>query len=303
MIYIFTDGGCDPNPGPGGWGALVQFYSSSDPDSIENEWILCGNHPDTTNNRMELQAAIAALSTLAEQYRDSPAVIFTDSEYLRMGITSWTDQWIKSGWKTQNKKPVRNRELWQSLISLTEDRNVTWKWIKGHAGHLGNERADRLASRARQMLTESDQHVEVLPSHAPSVAIYLKVSYSKQENGGKLGAIMVYGDHSKEVHEPITAHSSNALLIASAIDVLHRLKQPCYVVFVSDADYLVRGASQWIHGWIRRDWMTRDNKPVANRDLWEKLAKISNKHTVTWRIPSPTDTELMDRAAEIASAQ
>ncbi len=136
-VEIFTDGGCRGNPGPGGWGALMRYG--------EHEKEIYGYDKETTNNRMELMAAIRALEVLN---RASEVSLTTDSNYVRQGITEWLEGWKKRGWKTAAKKPVKNKDLWQRLDEAVARHNVEWHWVKGHSGHEGNERADDLANRA-----------------------------------------------------------------------------------------------------------------------------------------------------------
>lgn len=138
-LYAYTDGACSGNPGPGGWGVLLR---ASEGDQVLKERELCGGEADTTNNRMELLAAIQALETLG---RASTITIVTDSAYVKNGVTSWIHGWKRNGWRTADKKPVKNAELWQRLDSAQARHTVTWKWVKGHAGHPENERADALA--------------------------------------------------------------------------------------------------------------------------------------------------------------
>ena len=135
-VVVHTDGACSGNPGPGGWGAILAF------NGREKE--LSGGAPDTTNNRMELTAAIEALRALK-----GPCVVelHTDSEYLRNGITKWIFGWKRNGWKTADKKPVKNADLWQALEAETKTHRIDWRWVKGHAGHDVNERADELARK------------------------------------------------------------------------------------------------------------------------------------------------------------
>ena len=133
-VQVWTDGACSGNPGPGGWGALLRFGAT------EKE--LSGGDAQTTNNRMELMAAIAALEALS---RDCGVDVHTDSQYLRGGIEGWIHGWKRNGWKTADKKPVKNAELWQRLDAARARHDVRWKWVKGHAGHAENERADALA--------------------------------------------------------------------------------------------------------------------------------------------------------------
>jgi ribonuclease HI len=134
-VEIYTDGACRGNPGPGGWGVLLLI------DETEKE--LCGGDIATTNNRMELMAAIQALSALN---RRSNVILYTDSEYVRRGISEWLPNWKKRGWKTANRKPVKNDDLWRDLDDLATRHDIDWRWVKGHAGNLGNERADQLAN-------------------------------------------------------------------------------------------------------------------------------------------------------------
>ena len=133
-ITIYTDGACSGNPGPGGWGAILI--------SGEHRKELFGGERETTNNRMELMAAIEALDALK---RSSNVVLHTDSTYVKDGITKWIHGWRRSGWRTAAKKPVKNSELWQRLDEASKRHDIDWRWVKGHAGHPENERADELA--------------------------------------------------------------------------------------------------------------------------------------------------------------
>jgi ribonuclease HI len=134
-VEAFTDGACRGNPGPGGWGVVLRYGN--------HERELSGGEPDTTNNRMELTAAIRALEALSERCLVD---VFTDSTYVRSGITEWLPAWKVRGWRTAGRKPVKNRDLWQRLSELVGDHDVRWHWVKGHAGHPENERADALAN-------------------------------------------------------------------------------------------------------------------------------------------------------------
>jgi ribonuclease HI len=135
-IEIFSDGACKGNPGPGGWGALLRY------GDVEKS--LCGGERNTTNNRMELMAAIEGLKSLKENCNVD---LTTDSQYVRKGITEWIINWKKNGWKTAAKKPVKNADLWQALDEQVNRHQVTWHWVKGHSGHRENEIADELANQ------------------------------------------------------------------------------------------------------------------------------------------------------------
>ncbi|MEZ5457245.1 MAG: ribonuclease HI [Lysobacteraceae bacterium] len=143
QVEIHTDGACSGNPGPGGWGVLLRFGA--------HERELAGGEPETTNNRMELMAAIEGLQALKE-----PCVVdlFTDSQYVQKGITEWLGGWQRRGWKTADNKPVKNADLWQKLDAARQRHRVQWHWVKGHAGHVDNERVDALARRAVEQIKE-----------------------------------------------------------------------------------------------------------------------------------------------------
>lgn len=144
-VEIYTDGACRGNPGVGGWGVLLRFG--------EHEKTLNGAEAETTNNRMELQAAIEGLAALK---RRSRVVLWTDSKYLRDGITGWIANWKRKNWRTAANKPVKNVDLWQQLDELSRDHEIQWEWVKGHAGNPGNEAADSLANQAiDRLLSES----------------------------------------------------------------------------------------------------------------------------------------------------
>jgi ribonuclease HI len=149
-VAIWTDGACSGNPGPGGWGAVLRYG--------DHEKTLCGGEALTTNNRMELLAAISALEALS---RGCAVELHTDSQYLRGGVTGWINNWKRNGWRTADKKPVKNEDLWRRLDEAASRHEIVWKWVKGHAGDPMNERADELA---RQGMTP------FLPKPAPSEA-------------------------------------------------------------------------------------------------------------------------------------
>ena len=140
-VDIFTDGACSGNPGPGGWGALLRYKGT------EKE--LCGGEPETTNNRMEIMAAIMGLESLKRPMRVN---IYTDSQYLKDGVTKWLSQWMARGWKTASRQPVKNQDLWQRLTAAAAKHTVEYHWVRGHDGHPENERADALARSGVEMV-------------------------------------------------------------------------------------------------------------------------------------------------------
>ncbi len=144
-VTIYTDGACRGNPGPGGWGVLLRYNG--------HEKYLKGAEAHTTNNRMELTAAIKALEALK---RSCEIELYTDSQYVRQGMTSWLDGWKKKGWKNSKKEPVKNADLWQELDELTKRHTVSWHWVKGHSNHPDNDKADALANEAIDELIKSE---------------------------------------------------------------------------------------------------------------------------------------------------
>ena len=141
-LFAYTDGACSGNPGPGGWGVLL---IARDGDRILKERDLFGGESETTNNRMELLAAISALEALQ---KPSDLTVVTDSAYVKNGVTTWIHGWKRNGWRTSNKKPVKNVDLWQRLDKITREHDVQWRWVRGHSGHPENEQADALANKA-----------------------------------------------------------------------------------------------------------------------------------------------------------
>jgi ribonuclease HI len=141
VVHLFTDGACRGNPGPGGWGTLIRFGA--------HEKELSGGEPASTNNRMELMAAIRGLEALTKPCR---VTLFTDSTYVRDGITKWVHNWQRNGWRTADRKPVKNAELWQALLAASAAHRIEWKWVKGHSGHPENDRVDALACAAADAL-------------------------------------------------------------------------------------------------------------------------------------------------------
>ena len=137
IVEIFTDGACSGNPGPGGWGALLRYGA--------HEKELSGFVPETTNNRMELQAVIEGLKALK---KSATAIIYTDSTYVQKGMSEWIHGWQARGWKTADKKPIKNQDLWQELLEVSKGHQLTWEWVRGHDGHVENERVDTLAREA-----------------------------------------------------------------------------------------------------------------------------------------------------------
>lgn len=269
-VTIYTDGGCKPNPGPGGWGAVILRQGGK---PLE----LHGSAERTTNNRMELQAAKEALDHL-----DAPSRVdlYTDSQYLRNGITRWMSGWRRKGWRTASKKPVQNKELWQALDEATQRHEIHWHWVEGHAGDRWNERAHELASRGlgKAMPDGPDE----AHGPAPDVQAWLGIAWSGKKGLGAWGVVLRSGEHEKILSGARRLESANAAHIVSALEALHALKRPRPIRIHSVSDYLCDGASQWVHGWKRRGWQTASGQPVKNAALWKALEAHASAVEVQW---------------------
>jgi ribonuclease HI len=278
-VTIFTDGGADPNPGPGGWG-VVLIHSAT--GAVKE---LSGGEPDTTNNRMELMAAIRALESLT---RPCVVEMFTDSEYLRRGITEWLPEWMARGWR-RKKGEVQNVDLWKRLAELIGQHEIVWEWVKGHAGNQYNERADRLATRAIRAF-----YAGVAQQEPAQAEIFLVVS--ARGNKGMWGA-SIRSDGAERLltgHE--TGVTANQLDILAATRALAALPEGVSVRAYSLSDYLRNGASMWLPAWKRRGWVTKEGQPVKNQEQWQRLDAELSVRQVEW--PPAKDDPALESAFE-----
>jgi ribonuclease HI len=284
---VYTDGGCRPNPGPGGWAAIVLG-----PDGSPRE--LSGGEADTTNNRMELRAAIEGLRALGES---TQIELYTDSEYLRRGVTEWLPRWRQSGWRTARKGAVKNVDLWTDLADELERHQVDWHWVKGHSGDRWNERADELAAAAIPRIP--------LPIEDPgAVHLFLAAAYSGKRDAGGWAALLRFEDRHRVVSGRVSGGSANRMHLAAAAAGLAELKRRVRVHVYTTSDYLRDGATTWIDGWKARGWRTRDNREVAHRDLWRKIDQLVGRHDVRWHVVDRKDRpeEMQQAKAEAKEA-
>lgn len=297
QVQVHTDGGCDPNPGPGGWAAILRWEG--------REWVLAGNEPHTTNNRMELQAAVAALALLERLLGRCRIDLHTDSTYLRRGVEEWLPRWAARGWQTKAGTPVKNQDLWQLLSELVERHEVRWHWLRGHSGDPLNERADALATEARRRLSPPDAGASpAAPAEAPlpQATVSIKVCGPTPAKRVGWGAVVRQGSSRLQLSGAEDGVHANALLLRAAIEALRALSMPSRVTVISDASYLIEGASRWVSGWQARAWRTKEGKPVAHRALWEALLQEARRHRVHWQLApadGPSDDLLL--AAELAA--
>jgi ribonuclease HI len=292
-VLVYTDGGCDPNPGPGGWAAVLQIALL---DGAPTEVVLTGNHSQSTNNRMELEAAIAALSYLHGRYGACQVELHTDSRYLRSGIREWIERWVANGWQTRGKQAVKNRDLWRRLYELAASPetplSVEWKWVKGHAGDPLNERVDRLAGQARARLAAGDRSdADPLPSlplaesavKGPGVQLSVAAVCPGARGPGGWAAVLSSGADKEVLSGDESNTTSIRLALLAALAGLRALKSPATVTVYTTKEYLSKGAVEWVPRWRQRGWRTSDNKPVQHRELWQALLQAAQPHRVTWQ--------------------
>jgi len=270
-ITIYTDGGADPNPGAGGWAAVLLEPGSGKHREIS------GGEPHATNNRMELTAAIRALEALKRPCR---VRLFTDSLYLKKGITQWLPDWIARGWKRKTGE-LQNEDLWRRLAELVQEHEIRWDWVKGHAGHRWNERVDELATLEIRKQRGSRPAPAGREAVAPPEAdVFLRVSCAKGK-GGWAALVRKRGEE-EVLSGGFSSITPNQLDLLGAIAALESLPPGIAVALHTGSDYLRNGATRWIDGWKRRGWKTQEGQPVMNRDLWERLERAMNARRVTW---------------------
>lgn len=294
-ITIYTDGGAAPNPGPGGWGALL--IPGSGP--IQE---ISGNEPDTTNNRMELTAAVEALRALKQP---STVTFYTDSQYLRKGISEWLPGWVRKGWTRGKGEAVKNQDLWQALHAETQRHTIAWKWVRGHAGNRYNERVDQLATAARERLTGPTPTRPTMG--AADIEIALRVSVPKSGGAGGWAIRIAPADGSPVTHTGREVETtSNRLILAAALAALRHLPPGASARIYCPDDYLRGGMTGWVAGWQKKNWITSSGTPVKHRDLWEALADEARQRSIQWVIERGTPPDCardLDRLAAEAARQ
>lgn len=296
-VLIYTDGGCDPNPGPGGWGAVLVCG----PHHQE----LCGGERHTTNNRMELTAAIKALSALKGPCN---VTMVTDSTYVRNGITRWLDAWKRRGWRKANGSPVQNDDLWRELAMLDEKHQVQWQWTRGHAGNALNERADELARRGRASALQGRGTRRPEPMLEP-VTIYARAcALGSPGAAGYAATIERPGQPPTTVAGAWSSSTINAAELYAAIKGLQQLRNPSRVRMVTTSNYVLYGATRWLAQWERNGWHTSKGSPVKHRPLWEELSRVMGDHDVRWEAMDADDahslaTQTLQEARRAARTQ
>jgi ribonuclease HI len=268
-VTVFTDGGADPNPGTGGWAAVLLEPASG--KTME----LSGGERDTTNNRMELTAAIRALESLKRPCR---VKLFTDSQYLKKGVTQWLPGWIARGWRRKDGE-LQNEDLWRLLSELITKHRIDWGWVKGHAGNRWNERADELATLEIRKLRGAA--APAAPQAPVDAEVFLRVATSGRR-GGWAALVRRAGGEETVLAEGVDRASPNQLDLLGAAAAVESLPPGMSVAVHTGSDYLRNGATRWIEGWRRRGWKTQEGQPVANRELWQRLEKAMVARRVVW---------------------
>lgn len=221
-----------------------------------------GGERESTNNRMELMAPIAALRSLHGAHE---VQIITDSTYVKNGITRWIDHWVQSNWRTRSGKGVKNRELWQQLHSEIQRHRVSWSWVKGHSNNRWNDLADSLATAGRV------QEKEPPGVDDKAVHMYIGITFKQASAMGGWCVIMKYRHHIKVDGGRVSETTANRLYIESAILALQHLKRNVPIYIYTYSGYLRDGVHSWMGGWSQRNWQTRDGRDVSNRMQWQEL--------------------------------
>lgn len=276
QVTIYTDGACSPNPGPGGWGA-VHIYADGNP--VESS----GYGGETTNNRMELTAVVSALSALERPHK---ITLYTDSQYVKNGITSWINSWQNKNWLTASKKPVKNVDLWKALLAESKKHEIIWKWVRGHTSNRWNERADELAVAARKAGSGSASSLkpERTGESENTIHLYTGVTCKHSTGIGGWSVILGWRHHIKVMGQKVTGMTANQLYVKAVIEGLSGLTKQFPVEVHTHSGYLRDGAATWLAGWKKRNWRTRDGAAVSNREQWQELSRLLERHDVRFTL-------------------
>lgn len=266
-----------------------------------------GSDAHSTNNRMELTAALEALRSR----RDGEKVeLHTDSEYLRKGITQWISAWRRNGWARKTGQPVLNKDLWIALYAENKRVHVEWRWVKAHAGHVYNEMVDQAARDAA--IDASNSKVEVVGHHAASDSV--TTSHATPLEGGYYVAAanlgerrsawaFVHGTDHNNIRTGVEDGATlNRAIIVGAVELIRSLPANTPASVTTDSEYLYKGATQWLDGWRRRDWRKADMKPIANKELWIEMSELLEHVDVNWQLQKHdrSSDSLVQIAARVA---
>lgn len=303
QVEIYTDGGSDPNPGPGGWGAILI--------SGRRTKEISGAEANTTNNRMELTAAIEALRLLQ---RPCKVALYTDSTYLRNGMTRWMSRWQARDWVKSDGTPVENADLWRALLNAQEIHDVDWHWVRGHRGNQWNERADRLATQARLALVrpatvECTQRSTATPDKPatrdlPPYHIYARGCALGNPGPAGYGAIITGPQAEQHRSGGWPMATNNIMDLWGIIAGLQSLPERAHVTIHTPSKYVIDGATRWLPIWERSGWRTQSGRPVKNRELWQELSQVMGDHDIEWEhLSAATGDQNSERAMALARSE
>lgn len=261
-ITLYTDGACSGNPGPGGWGAIL--VASDEAGNVLKEMELSGGEANTTNNRMELTAVIEGLKQLK---RPTAVRVVSDSQYVVNTMTR--------GWKRK-----ANHDLWRQLDDLARQHTITWEYVKGHAGHEYNERADQLATAAIKQVYGKNNHSQNSQQITHSAVVYIALKMSHKR--GRWGILIITSDGELTLSDWLDDVTENRLALVATLDALQNLLPHTEATIYIDSDYVLNGMTNWIHGWRKRNWRKSDGQPVMHDDLWKRIDELARKHQLTW---------------------
>jgi ribonuclease HI len=282
-VIIYTDGACDPNPGPGGWAALLHFG--------EHRKTLAGSESHTTNNRMELRAVIEALNALKRPCR---VQLHTDSEYVHKGVTEHLERWKARGWRASDKRSVANRELWEALDAAMGRHQIEWFWVRGHAGDPLNEEVDRLA-------VGMIPRVALPLDDADAAHVFTGVSCLGPNGPGAWAAVIRAGDAVRELSGYEETTSANRLHVLAMAHGLAAVPAEARVHVYTASDYAAQGAERWVKTWAVEGWRTQNGPPVKHQEAWQALLAESERRSVAWHcLKDAVRPEESNRAEELA---
>ena len=265
IVTIYTDGACDPNPGPGGWAAILLFGA--------HRKEINGNAENTTNNRMELQATIEALRYLKSS---STVELYTDSEYIQKGITKWMTIWQARGWRTSKKKPVANQDLWLELVSAMKPHEVVWKWVKGHSGNPLNEEVDTLARESISRIKPNNI--------VNSIRAFTGASCIGSTGPGGWTVLLLQNQEVKVLSGQEKTTTANRMQLFSAAQALKAAPISKPLDIYTTSKYVHQGAINWISSWRMQHWKTKSGNTVKNLDVWKPIAIDIDRLDVNWHL-------------------
>src|SRR5258708_8485287 len=291
-VTIYTDGGASPNPGPGGWGAVLLFEK----DGKEHKRELSGGTPDTTNNRMDLPAALEALRTIKQPCH---VEFYTDSQYWKKGINEWLPNWKRNNFKGGK---IQNVDLWTALDAEVSRHEISWHWVKGHAGDFYNERVDQLATAGRpgsaseQTGSVSADQPDSMPA---STRAYLAVSCLGAPGVGAWAVLLDQNGVESMLAGGHPRTSANRLDLLAAIAALESVPPGEAIQVFTANSYLRDGITQWIKGWKQSGWMKKTGGEVQYRNLWQHLDRLAQARKVQWiLVKNDNRPALMEKLAE-----